>query len=660
MSKLGALMQPQRVAVVGANEDPTSFGGRFWRYLGTHSQLQAMAVNGRPNAFARGGCFSSLADLPAAPDVVVLATPSGAVESLLEEASQVGARAAIVVARISGDSRPRIQRLASERGLILLGASSLGLIDANREVVLSSSVSLDLPLRGGPLALVAQSGALMGVLHARAMTQGMGLGLCVSTGDQLQIRVEDVLVEITERTDLSTVGVYLEDLDLEHFTSVARCFESTGRQLIVLKGGLTRRGGAVATAHSGALAADGRAFKALARDLGVIVAAEPEHLLSCMQASLTKGRRWYVATLSGGLAAVAADLAAEAGVELVDSGLALANVLRSTDDAAAVNPVDIDAFAPTKEEGSLAISSLARDPAADGVLVVLNDKPGLEGLLLELGGLDDACKQRIQVCSECSAQYEPALRTWVAKGGNFTRGVATLLSALGSTRDAAQGRRASMDLGELLPAVMAQAILAERGIPALPLYEVAGTSDLDRAMNICGMPLVLKVANVEHRSGTNVAIAHDAMEAASAFRLLVRTGPVVAQPFAGPGLEFYIGITKDPVLGPLFLIGPGGPVLESIDDVSVHLGLPNRATIRRCLRETAVGRWLYESTGNRFVDLEALVDIGESVCRLVCSPSARLLAIDLNPVLVGTFGATVVDAKLRIEAASLAAEEMAS
>jgi len=648
MLDLASLLRPTSVAVVGANDGGDTFGGRIWHYLSKYSQVERMAVNTRPDALEGAPVAPRLSELPTAPQVVVLATPAGTVRDLVAASAEVGARALVVLSQVPAEERPEIAAMVAKAGMTVLGPGSLGLINANDSVVLSSSVSLELGTRRGPLALVAQSGALMGVLHARAMEQGVGLGLCVATGSQLQVRVEHFLAALSDDDDYLAVGAHIEDIDIALFTAAAESFARAGRKLVVLKGGLTAPGGIAAAGHSGALMGDGSAFRALARELGVLVVEQPAELLDCLQAYTISGKSWYFATVSGGLAAITADLAAESGLELPlpDPGLGVfppSHEMHGHD-----NPLDLDAVPMTNGQIVKAIKQLLADETADGVVVVLNDKPGLEFLVSSLSGLDGRERSRLQLCSECSGQYEHVWRVWTERGGAYTKGISSLIHALAATRELPTQQVDREPDGRLIPAVCAQEKLSAAGIPVLPLVEIRHAEDLDETISQLELPLVLKVADEEHRHTEDVVIVASRQEAYEAFDRLAKRGDVVAQALAKPGLEFYIGINHDSVCGPVFMIGAGGPTLEAQRDVAMTIGFPDRRRVKACLAETGCGRWVLGSLGSRLIDTELLVDIALKAVTVARDMSESFAALDLNPVVIGPWGVTVIDAKLHV------------
>jgi acyl-CoA synthetase (NDP forming) len=654
MFDLSALMRPKTVAVVGANDDCGSFGGRIWHYLGKYSDLNRMAVNVRADALNDVRVVPRLSELPEVPDIVVLATPGRTVEALVAESVSVGARATLVFSQVPPETLPELGRIVDDGGMALLGPGSLGLINANDGVVLSSSVSLERAPQPGRLALVAQSGALMGVLHACAAEQGLGLGLCVATGSQLRVRVEHLLASLSTEGEYLAVGAHLEDVDVGLFVSAAESLSRAGRKLIVLKGGLTAPGSLAAAGHSGALASDGRAFQALARELGIVVATHPAELLACMQAATVKGKSWCFATVSGGLAAIAGDIASESAFGLVPPNPEIKVFPPGNERFEHTNPVDIDGIPMTTEESVAAVQALAMDRTYDGVVLVLNDKPGLEDFLSKLARVDEEARSRLHLCSECSGQYDDAWSAWVAEGGNFSRGLSCFVHALASTRETSCQPAGGLGVeGQLMSAVDAHDLLARAGVPTLPVVEVQDIEALELTISALKLPLVLKLADVEHRSSEGVAIVTSRSEARASFERLARTGAVIAQPLAQPGLEFYVGVNIDRVFGPLFLVGAGGRGLEAEQDISMTIGLPDRAGIERCIGQTRVGRWLTSSLGSPLVDLDLLVDVALRATALAQAMKDSLVALDLNPVVIGPSGAMVIDAKVHVTKAAI-------
>jgi acyl-CoA synthetase (NDP forming) len=637
---LSALLRPASVAVVGARDDTTTYGGRVWTYLTRTYAGTATAVNARTDAVRSRPCVATLAEVTPAPEAVVLATPAHTVVSLLEQAGAMGSKAAIVFSRDLLGHEEEIRSVGAKYGMNVLGPNCLGLINPNAGVILSSSISLERPSRPGPLAFVSQSGALMGVLHARAIDLGLGLGLCVSTGSQAMVRVEDVLLELAANDDIRAVGAYLEDLDVPLFIAAATALREHGIRLVALKSGSTPAGSETASAHSRALASNGHAFASLADDLGVMLTDDPGELLTTLAVASTAGPRWHIVTPSGGIAAIAADQATTLGLELPQP-------TQQTCDIVQRNPADLDAAPSTTRQKVDAIAALAGDPRLDGVLVIMNDMPDADDFMRELAVVAGHEPSRVLVVSECSQQLAPLWHDWVDGGATFLPGLAPTLRALARVHGRQPSRHAAAGVPSplLIPPGDVQALLAATDIPVLPVREVDSADAACAAADSLGYPVVLKVSRLLHRGvqGIRLGVA-DSLGVAAAYRELAQQGPVLVQAQSAPGLEFYVGVRADPVFGSLLLVGAGGPAVGELADVVIGRPPLEPERIRALVASTAVGRWLASPASGGLYDIESLVPIAVAAIQ-VMAEAPQLESLDLNPVVVHHSGATVVDAK---------------
>ena len=669
MPYLESLLQAGSVAVVGARDDTSTYGGRAWTYLTRAFQGTATAVNARTGAVRSRRCVATLAEVDPAPEAVVLATPADTVIGLLEQAGAMGTSAAVIFSRDLFGSEEQIRAVAGQFGMSVLGPNCLGLINTNAGVILSSSISLERPSRPGPLAFVSQSGALMGLLHARSIDLGLGMGMCVSTGSQAVLRAEDFLLELAGRDDVGAVGVYLESIDVPGFTAAAEALAQRDIRLIALRAGSTSAGSRAATAHSGALAGSGEAFTALARDLGVVVVDDPGELLTTLALASSKGRRWHITTSSGGMAAIAADQATALGVELppVPAGLGAPPAGQ-----ARLNPTDLDAEAATTRQKLELIAELAGEPGLDGVLVVVSDMPFAGEFTRELAQVVTCGGGRVFVVSECSQQLAPVWHEWVDAGLAYLPGLAPALRAIGRLHGRTSGRGRAPDEGrapgerrapgggralggtELAPAPCAQlippgevqALLSEAAASGLlPAREVGSAREAASAAESLGYPVVVKVSRALHRGPRGVRLGlGDASEVAAAYRELAAEGPVLVQRQSPPGLECYIGVRADPVFGRLLLLGAGGPGVEELADIVIGRDPLEPGQIRRLVESTQFGRWLTSPASRALFDIGSLVPIAAEALRALAE-MPDLESLDLNPVVVTQEGAIVVDAK---------------
>jgi predicted CoA-binding protein len=91
---LGLLVQPETsVAVVGATDDPSKYGGRIYRDL-KGKGFTVYAVNPGRETVDGDPCWASLEDLPAPPTIVDFVVPPEVTLQVLEDALRLGYTAA--------------------------------------------------------------------------------------------------------------------------------------------------------------------------------------------------------------------------------------------------------------------------------------------------------------------------------------------------------------------------------------------------------------------------------------------------------------------------------------------------------------------------------------------------------------------------------------
>jgi hypothetical protein len=123
---------------------------------------------------------------------------------------------------------------------------------------------------------------------------------------------------------------------------------------------------------------------------------------------------------------------------------------------------------------------------------------------------------------------------------------------------------------------------------------------------------------------------------------------VLLEPMASAGVELIVGGRRDPVFGPVVLVGLGGILAEVLDDVAVMLAPVDAAEVRARLDELRGAPILRGMRGRPGVDLDALAALVSGVSDLATGDPS-ILEIDLNPVIGSPSGVVAVDALLVID-----------
>src|SRR5262249_33883906 len=123
-----------------------------------------------------------------------------------------------------------------------------------------------------------------------------------------------------------------------------------------------------------------------------------------------------------------------------------------------------------------------------------------------------------------------------------------------------------------------------------------------------------------------------------------RLGPrVLVCETAGPGTELALGITRDPDLGPLGVIGAGGLLVEFLARRAGGRppGGPARAVRLVGPLRGAGGRG--GGGGQPPADTGAIAEAVAAVSAIACELGDHLEALDINPLICGPGGAIAVD-----------------
>ncbi|MGE0723536.1 MAG: acetate--CoA ligase family protein, partial [Alphaproteobacteria bacterium] len=383
---LDRLLRPSSVALIGASARPRSVGQVTARNLlqgGFEGPI--LPVNPRRQAIEGVLAYPTVAALPVAPDLAVIATPPDTVPALIAELGARGTRAAVVMTAGFGEGgavegearRQRMLDAAKPHLLRILGPNCVGL--AVPGIGLNASFA-HLAAKPGDLAFLTQSGAIVTALLDWAAARGIGFSHLVSLGDMADVDFGDMLDFLGQDAAVRAILLYVEAITHPRkFMSAARS-AARAKPVLVVKAGRSAEGARAARSHTGALAGSDAVYDAAFRRAGML---RVHHLAEMFDAVETlalvtprfgpslPGERLAILTNGGGPGVLAADALGERGGVLAPLA---AETLARLDGALPAtwsrgNPVDIIGDAPP-ERYEAALDALLADPNADAILVI--------------------------------------------------------------------------------------------------------------------------------------------------------------------------------------------------------------------------------------------------------------------------------------------------
>ena len=206
----------------------------------------------------------------------------------------------------------------------------------------------------------------------------------------------------------------------------------------------------------------------------------------------------------------------------------------------------------------------------------------------------------------------------------------------------------------------AKRILSAAGIPVVEERLAASAGEAVAAAEALGYPVVLKISSpdIQHKSemGGVLLNLHSAEAVSEAHAtILVRARKhhpeatvdgVLVAPMVKGGVETILGVSRDPVFGPVVLFGLGGIFVEVMKDVTVRIAPFSVEEAHIMIREVKGFPLLDGARGRPKADVDALARALAQLSVFAAEHEDRLETLDLNPFLVlpKGEGAVAVDA----------------
>jgi acyl-CoA synthetase (NDP forming) len=693
---LDTFLHPKTVAVIGASETPgkpnSAMTLRIKEWADEHGG-SFFPVHPVHETVLGARCYRTIDEVPGDVDLAVILT-GRAVDSFAEVADRKAKFAVIFAAGFSevGEDGEALEARLEE----LVRANSTHLLGPNTNLNAFSEFRDDLP--GPAIALITQSGH-----QGRPVFQGQELGIALShwapTGNEVDLEFADFARYFADQPDVGVVASYIEGFkDGRSLMLAADHAARLRKPLVVVKIGRTDEGTSMAKAHTGHLTGSDAVVSAVFRQLGVTRVDGLDELLDTSAAfartTPPRGDGVGIYAISGGTGAHMADLAAAAGLRLprlspatqaaLHDGL-IPSYLRVS------NPVDC---------GGPPVTT----PAGRRILELILADPNIDLLVCPITGAVEMMSRPLarDLVAVAATTDKPIFVVWGSPVGTEKAYTEVLLGSqlpvFRTFHNCVQAVRAVLDYSgfskryrsaftdaptEPLPAARRVRRLLAAAPPGGSLSELESKQVLkaygvkpsrDRlctsaaqavaAAEQLGYPVVLKAcsATLVHKSDLGlvaVGVAN-ATEVRSTFADLQRRatralgrrgtldGILVCETVRG-GVEMVVGVSQDPLFGPVVMCGMGGVFVEVLRDVSFRVPPFGRDEAERMVRELRAFPILEGIRGAKPADLGALLDVIVHVERLamdLAGPAAPdgIAELDINPLVVRPRGAVALDA----------------
>jgi acyl-CoA synthetase (NDP forming) len=670
---LDAFFAPRSVAVIGASADRSRAGGRVLQTLATAGYPgRVIPVNPNQTQINDLPCHPSILAVPEPVDLVAICVPAERVPDIIRECGRAGVRGAVVFADGFRDEALRAAladahaeaRTAS--GLRIIGPNTIGIRHSESRAYVTFSSATESELMPGPIATIAQSGGMSGVLGVTQLRRrGLGPRCVIDTGNEFDVDLADCIDYVADDPGTTCISVLAEGArDGRRLAAAIRHASERGKHVVFLKTGRSAAALDQVASHTGALAGRAELFDAAIRDAGACVVRDEMEMMDAVVLHgfnrVPKGRRLGAVTPSGGYAILAVDAAEQFGMEFPPPVIAPTAEQREQVKLGTFdNPFDMSSTISSGPRGlETSLHWMASQPNIDAILLwqaaILDTPAPQPRVLAALADLVAHTDKPVFGCGLTTPEFQARLREigvlWFEEPTRLVRALSVVappatphaVPAVAAThRRVVTGSRARDVLGDL------------PDLAHVPTIAVTDAASAQRAMQALGVDRVILKVESEHIAHKTefgfVSGPVSAAELARTFTELEQTRSASSDPSASivlqpleRGIELALGAYLDPAFGPSVMVALGGIYLEIMRDAQFAPAPVTVQQARDMVLRLKAADILRGVRGRPPADIDAAARAIAALSRFIADNAGRYAEIDINPLFVHAEGKGVI------------------
>lgn len=321
---LEVILHPKSIAVVGASD--TGRGGRFLTPLQEQGYKgHIYPVNPKYSVVCGLPAYPKVRDIPGPVDYVISSIPAPQILDLVEDCGQKGVKGLhLFTARFSetgrkeaADLEMEILKRARKYGLRIIGPNCMGVYYPREGIAFNSGM----PSESGKVALISQSGQVVGEIVSFAGQQGVRFSKAISYGNALDFNECDFLEYFAQDQETEIILMYIEGVRDAHRFPASLRQAAAAKPVLIVKGGRGQAGNRATVSHTASMAGSQQIWEAVVRQARAISVKNLEDMLDLAMTfnflPPATGRKLAVLGGSGGSSVLAADQCEEAGLEVI-------------------------------------------------------------------------------------------------------------------------------------------------------------------------------------------------------------------------------------------------------------------------------------------------------------------------------------------------------
>jgi len=321
------IFNPRSIAIVGASNDPTKYGGRTYFALKDREYAGWLyAVNPKAGDIDGEPAYAKVQDIAEDIDMAIVAVAAPFVVQAVSDCAEKGIRAVQILTAGFAETgsaegaawERRIADIARENGMRIVGPNCFGIYSP--ESGLTVLPGPDFPKDGGPVGVISQSGGFTSFLVRKAMGLGIRFSKVVSYGNACDLNECDYLSYFEADEQTKMVVAYVEGVrDGRRFFDLVKRM-SLKKPVFIWKGGLTGLGSRAVASHTASLGGSRAVWDGFFKQSGAIPAAGIDEIIDlivgfrCLPDFV--GRRVSVISGGGAITVAASDALDPVGMSI--------------------------------------------------------------------------------------------------------------------------------------------------------------------------------------------------------------------------------------------------------------------------------------------------------------------------------------------------------
>jgi len=684
---LDQLTAPQRVAIVGASDNPTRIGGRPISYMLNHGYTgQIFPVNPKNETIQGLPAYAQISEIPEEIDFALIAVKSTMVAEQVRAAAQKGARTALIFssgfAEMDASGRAlqeELVEIGNNTGIRILGPNCLGLFNAQSCFFPTFTATIDRakPEVGG-VGIASQSGAYGSHIYMACHSRGLGINHWVTTGNEADIEVAEVIKLMATDESVHTILAYVESVkDGALMIDALETARANRKPVIVTKVGQSEIGAAAAASHTASLAGEDKIYDAIFRQYGAFRVSSTEEMTDLAVAAKPRiypaGKKVGLVTISGGAGILMADAADALGLDVAPMPKESQDELKEiVPFASPVNPVDVTAQF---------FNDLSLVPRFTRAMLDKGGYDALVGFWTSIAGSPILGEPLLAYLSETMASYEDRLflhvmlaeedmhrkyqdngfptfsdptRALVALNGMMFFGQSFANNTQEDTPDLPAPTRLEANMNEQ----QTKAVLASFDLPVVEDRLCLSVEDVRDGFAAAGRPVAMKILSPDILHKTDIGGVMLNLktedEAVFAYQQILdnalqhapdaKIDGVMLSPMIGDGVDLILGAQTDPIFGAMVMVGIGGIHAELLKDVTFMRAPISAFAAHTMLERLQLYPLLTGVRGAKSCDIDAVAKTISDFSAFIAAHSDQLSSFEINPLRALPDGCVALDA----------------